>query len=152
MTTRILCVCLGNICRSPMAQGVLERLGREAGLDLEIDSAGLGSWHVGNPPDPRGLTAASMRGYDNSAQRCRQIVEEDFRRFDLIFGMDQSNMERLRRLAPGGARATLRLFHPDGIEIPDPYYGNLEDYDHALDLIEAAGAAIIGELAARRPG
>ncbi|NIP75088.1 MAG: low molecular weight phosphotyrosine protein phosphatase, partial [Xanthomonadales bacterium] len=78
MTTRILVVCLGNICRSPMGQGVIEHRAAEAGLAVEVDSAGLGSWHIGNPPNPRGLKVAAARGYDNSRQRARQVRADDF--------------------------------------------------------------------------
>ncbi|MEM0942492.1 MAG: low molecular weight protein-tyrosine-phosphatase [Pseudomonadota bacterium] len=142
---RILCVCLGNICRSPMAEGALRQKGAEAGLVLEVDSAGTGAYHIGNPPDPRGLAAAAARGYDNGAQRARQVSATDFDRFDLIVAMDRANLESLTRQKPEGARAKLRLFHPDR-EIPDPYYGGPEDYDLALDLVEAAADALISEL------
>jgi len=143
---RILCVCLGNICRSPMAQGAIERRAREAGLELRVDSAGLAAWHIGKPPDPRGLAAAAGRGYDNSGQRARQVEHKDFAEFDLIVGMDGSNVEELVRLAPPDATAVIELFHPDGRDIPDPWYGGPEDYEHALDLVEHAADALIARL------
>ncbi len=149
MTTRILVVCLGNICRSPMGQGAIEKRAAEAGLSLEVDSAGLGAWHVGNPPNPRGLKVASARGYDNAHQRARQVRAADFHDFDLILGMDSDNIAGLERLKPAGARAEIRLFHPSGRDIPDPYYGDLPDYEHALDLIEEAVDGLIATLAAR---
>jgi low molecular weight protein-tyrosine phosphatase len=147
MTTRILVVCLGNICRSPMGQGVIEKRAAEAGLALEVDSAGLGAWHVGNPPNPRGLQVASARGYDNTGQRARQVRVSDFHDFDLILGMDADNIAGLERLRPEGADVEVRLFHPSGQDIPDPYYGGLPDYEHALDLIEAAVDDLVERLA-----
>ena len=146
---RILCVCLGNICRSPMAQGAIEAMARAEGLALEVDSAALGDWHIGNPPDPRGLKAAAARGYDNGAQRARKVRLADFDAFDLILAMDRSNLDALERLRPKGARAEIRLFHPEGREIPDPYQGEQCDYEHALDLIEEAARALVTGLAAR---
>lgn len=143
---RILCVCLGNICRSPMAQGAIERRAAEAGLEIHVDSAGTGAWHIGNPPDPRGLSAASRRGYDNSGQRARQVRPADFAEFDLIVAMDGSNVSELRRQAPPDATARIELFHPDGLDIPDPYHGGPADYEHALDLVERAADALIARL------
>jgi len=158
MTTRIrpriLVVCLGNICRSPMGQGAIEKRAAQAGLAVEVDSAGLGAWHIGNPPNPRGLKVASARGYDNSAQRARQVRPQDFHDFDLILGMDADNIAGLERLrpegSPGSNMAEVRLFHPSGQDIPDPYYGDLPDYEHALDLIEEAVDGLIDGLSADR--
>ncbi len=143
---RILCVCLGNTCRSPMAQGALEVMAREAGLALEIDSAGIGAWFAGKAPDARGLATALKRGYDNSAQRSRQIAAQDFSDFDLILAMDRSNLDALTGLRPAGARAEMRLFHPSGRDIPDPYNGELPDYELALDMIEEAARDLIAGL------
>lgn len=140
---RILCVCLGNICRSPMAEGVIRAKAAIAGIEVEVDSAGTGAYHVGNPPDPRGLKAAAARGYDNSGQRARQVTARDFHEFDLILAMDGSNLADLQGAKPPDARCEIRLFHPAGTEIPDPYYGGPEDYDHALDLIEDAADHLI---------
>ena len=152
--TRILVVCLGNICRSPMGQGVIEKRAAAAGLAVEVDSAGLGSWHIGNPPNPRGLKVATARGYDNSAQRARLVRAQDFHHFDLILGMDSDNIARLNELRPAGAPdcdlAEIRLFHPSGQDIPDPYYGGLPDYEHALDLIEDAVEQLLEEMARDR--
>lgn len=145
---RILCVCLGNICRSPMAEGAVRALAQEAGLAIAVDSAGTGAWHVGNPPDARGLAAAMARGYDNSGQRARQVRGRDFHEFDLIVAMDRSNLGDLERMRPAGARAELRLFHPDGHDIPDPYYGGPEDYERALDMVEHAAGALVASLRA----
>ena len=148
MTSRILVVCLGNICRSPMGQGVLEARAAETGLVLEVDSAGLGLWHVGKPPNRMGQQVSLARGYDTSAQRARQVTPEDFAAFDLILGMDAQNVSDLLRLKPPGASARIALFHPSGRDVPDPYYGGLEDFEHTLDLIEEAAQAIIGNIAA----
>lgn len=144
---RILCVCLGNICRSPMAEGAIRRRAAEAGLDVEVDSAGTGAWHIGNPPDPRGLAAAGARGYDNAAQRARQVRPGDFIRFDLIVGMDAANVADLRKLSPPAGGAEIALFHPDGLDIPDPYHGGPADYERALDMVETAADALIARLA-----
>ena len=142
---RILCVCLGNICRSPMAEGALRQAARDAGLSAEIDSAGTGAWHVGNPPDPRGLAAAARRGYDNSAQRARQVARSDFHEFDLILAMDRANLADLQRLAPDGASAEIGMFDADR-DIPDPYYGGPDGFDAVLDQIEAAAKALVTRL------
>ncbi len=150
MATRILCVCLGNTCRSPMAQGAIEAMAAAAGLAVEVDSAGLGAWHAGNPPDPRGLTTAARRGYDNAAQRSRLIATADFGAFDLFLAMDASNIARLEELRPVGARAEIRLFHPSSRDIPDPYYGGLPGYEYALDLIEEAARSLIDGLSGDR--
>ena len=143
---RILCVCLGNICRSPMAEAAVRRAAEAASLAVEVDSAGTGGWHVGRPPDRRGLAAAVRRGYDNSGQRARQVRPADFADFDLILAMDRSNVEDLVRQAPPGAAARIELFDPEGRDIPDPYYGGPPDYEHALDMIEVAADALIARL------
>ncbi len=142
---RILFVCLGNICRSPMAEGVFHHVAASRGLvpPVEVDSAGTGSWHVGNPPDGRAQAAAAARGVDISAQQARQIHADDFADFDLIIAMDRSNAANLEALAPQGQRTKIRLFldfAPTATtrEVPDPYYGGPEGFDQALDLIEAA--------------
>ena len=143
---RVLCVCLGNICRSPMAQGALERRFAEAGIDAQIDSAGIGAYHIGNPPDPRGIAAASARGYDNSAQRARQVQASDFHAFDLILAMDAANHTNLMSACPTDAGCEIRLFDPQGRDIPDPYYGGPTDYEHALDMIEYAADTLMRSL------
>ena len=142
---RILCVCLGNICRSPMAEGAVRRAAESAGLPVHVDSAGTGAWHAGNPPDARGLAAAARRGYDNSAQRARQITSADFHDFDLILAMDVRNLADLQRAAPPAARARLDLFDP-GRDVPDPYYGGPDGFETVLDQIEAAAGHWITQL------
>jgi protein-tyrosine phosphatase len=133
-----------------MAQGAIETMAAAAGLTVEVDSAGLGAWHAGKPPDRRGLATAAKRGYDNSAQRSRLIDTADFDAFNLILAMDASNLARLHELRPAGSGALIRLFHPSGQDIPDPYYGDLPDYEHALDMIEEAATHLIAELTAMK--
>jgi protein-tyrosine phosphatase len=150
---RLLFVCLGNICRSPMAEGVFRRAAAEEGaLDhFEIDSAGLGDWHVGQAPDDRAQKAARQRGIDISGQSARQISREDFSRFDLLLAMDGSNYDELAELAPRNARHKIRRFldfapHAGTKDVPDPFFGEAEGFDHALDLIEEAARGLLTEL------
>jgi low molecular weight protein-tyrosine phosphatase len=152
-STRILFVCLGNICRSPTAEAVLrDLLAREAPeLSVEIDSAGIGDWHIGEPPDQRALVAARRRGLDMSRLRARQIVSEDFARFDFILAMDRANLSDLWRRAPTQYRERVRLFlefAPDlGIdEVPDPYYGGAAGFEDVLDLAEQAARGLLSHL------
>lgn len=149
----ILFVCLGNICRSPTAEGVARVLAaREAPqLDLVFDSAGTADYHVGNPPDPRSRAAALQRGYDISSLRVRQLESADFRRFDLLLAMDEDNLAAMRRIAPVAERHRARLFlsWPEGRQpasVPDPYYGGPEDFEHVLDLAEAGTRALLAAL------
>jgi protein-tyrosine phosphatase len=143
---------MGNICRSPAAEGVMRRVLAERGLDgaVEVDSAGTTAYHVGEPPDPRMRQAAAERGYP-LAGAARRAVAGDFADFDLVVAMDTSNRDDLERLAPPGARAELRLlsdFLPPGAprDVPDPYYGGEKGFDTVLDLIEAACPAIADHL------
>ncbi len=132
MTHSILCVCLGNICRSPTAEAVL----RARLPGMRIDSAGTGDWHIGKPPYPPAIDAAAARGYDLSTQRARQVTAADFTAFDLILAMDEQNLSDLMRMAPEGTRIDLFRAPVGGGAVPDPYYTG--DFDGALDLIEAA--------------
>ena len=152
--TRVLFVCLGNICRSPTAEGVLRARAAAANVAVAVDSAGTGGWHVGEAPDRRAQAEARKRGYDLSAQRARQAVAPDFRDFDLIFAMDRSNLATLQRLRPADVSAELALFldlAPDQPlrEVPDPYYE--DGFDTVLDLIEEGCDALI-ECLKRRSG
>lgn len=152
---RVLFVCLGNICRSPTAEGVLLHKLREAGLadQVRVDSAGTGDWHVGKAPDARTRVAAQRRGYDLSALRARQVAADDFARFDLILAMDESNLANLGRLRPGDGLAELDLFlrrYELALdEVPDPYYGGEAGFEQVLDLVEQACDALIVEIKGR---
>lgn len=148
-SVRVLFVCLGNICRSPTAEGVFRAQVKKAGLDdrIEIDSAGTGAWHVGNPPDKRATAAAAARGYDLSPLRARQAVSEDFEQFDYVLAMDEDNLHNLKRLKQGG-KASPELFLEaygslSAREVPDPYYGGDEGFELVLDLIEDAGRGLL---------
>jgi protein-tyrosine phosphatase len=147
--TRILFVCLGNICRSPTAEGVMRRLVREEGLEdeIEIDSAGTGGWHVGAPPDARATEAASRRGTTLEGAARRFDPARDFDHFDLILAMDAENRRDLLALAPGDeARAKVRLFLSGERDVPDPYYGGDDGFEEVLDLVEEASRALLLEL------
>ena len=150
---RILFVCLGNICRSPMAEGVFRRVAEEAGMldRFEIDSAGMGDWHKGEAPDHRAQKAAFDRGVDISGQSARKVEPEDFDDFDLVLAMDGSNIDDLYEIAPHAARTKIRRFlsyapHLGVEDVPDPYYGGTAGFDHALDLIEAAAQGLLDAL------
>ncbi len=157
---RLLFVCLGNICRSPTAEGVMRALVREAGMDgrIELDSAGTGGWHVGESPDARATEAAGRRGIalEGSA---RKVRPRDFEEFDLILAMDHSNLRDLQRLAPDEqARQKVRLLREWGragsqsdgdLDVPDPYYGGPGGFDEVLDLVQASCASLLAELRER---
>lgn len=154
---RLLFACLGNICRSPMAEGVFRRVAEDAGQAhlFEIDSAGMGDWHKGQAPDHRAQKAALSRGVDISGQSARKVELEDFEDFDLILAMDGSNISDLNEIAPLAARHKIRRFldfapHLDEDDVPDPYYGGEEGFDRALDLIEAAAKGLLAELTRER--
>jgi protein-tyrosine phosphatase len=150
---RVLFVCLGNICRSPTAEGVFRDRVARAGLAHAIatDSAGTHDYHIGDPPDPRARAAARRRGVDISDLRGRQIARADFEHFHYVLAMDRSNLRNLSRLCPKGAESRLRLFlefAPDGApdEVPDPYYGGAEGFEHVLDLAEAAADGLLAHI------
>lgn len=145
MSSRLLFVCSGNICRSPTAEAVMRRLVKEAGLsgEIEVDSAGTGGWHVGEPPDPRAAAAAGERGLTLSG-RARQIAPDDFAEFDVILAVDDENLHRLRRVMPPGAAGRVRKLAAH--DVPDPYYGGPAGFDHVLDLLEKDCRALLDEL------
>lgn len=143
---RILFVCLGNICRSPAADGIARAMVAERGLDWRIDSAGTGAWHIGNPPDNRMVAAAAARGIDLSPLRARQAEPDDFLRFDHIFAMDENNLADLHDIRPVEATANLSLFLSDA-SVPDPYYGGEDGFEHVLDLISARLENLFDQLA-----
>ena len=149
----VLFVCMGNICRSPTAEGVFRTAVAQVGLAHRIhaDSAGTGDWHVGDPPDRRAIQAARRRGYDLTTLRARQVEIGDFDRFGWILAMDATNLRRLEAMRPGGYEGHLGLFldlapHLGVREVPDPYYGGPEGFERVLDLVESASAALLARL------
>jgi len=148
---RVLFFCMGNICRSPTAEGVMRARLAAAGLDVEVDSAGTHDYHVGSPPDDRTQEHALKRGYDLSSLRARQLEAADFERFDLVLAMDSNNLSRARALCPAEQRHRLKLlmdYAPaeHGRVVPDPYYGGAEDFETVLDLAEIACDGLLAEL------
>lgn len=146
----LLFVCLGNICRSPTAEAVLRHLAAAEAPDLQllIDSAGTGNYHVGQPPDRRAIAAARRRGIDLSDLRARQLVREDFERFDLLLAMDRQNLADMHALALPAQRRQAQLFleaagHTPELEIPDPYEGGPEDFELVLDLATQGAHGLI---------
>lgn len=149
---RVLFVCLGNICRSPSAQGVFQKLlaGSELASLVEVDSAGTADYHVGKPPDRRAIAAASRRGVDISRLSARRVADSDFAEFDLILAADHSNLRELLRRAPAHCAAQIRLFMSyaphDFEEIPDPYYGGDQGFEDVLDMLERASQGLLASL------
>ena len=153
---RVLMVCLGNICRSPTAEAMLRQKVREAGLDdrVEVDSAGTADYHVDSPPDRRATAHGEKRGLKMQHLRGRQVERADFERFDYVLAMDDDNLANLQRLRPAGSRAKVALlmsFAPQARarEVPDPYYGGAEGFEHVLDLTEAAADGFLRSVADR---
>jgi len=150
----ILFVCLGNICRSPLMEGLVRARWPAHAGDARLDSAGLGDWHAGDPQDSRAIAVARENGIDISGQRARQIVVADFRRFDLILCADGSNLAALQRLAPRDARAECALFMdwtgiaPRG-EVPDPYTGGRREFAEVFTLVDRGALALAERLAVR---
>jgi len=150
MRQRILFVCMGNICRSPTAEGVTRTLAERGGVaaGFEFDSAGTHGYHIGKAPDTRASKAAALRGYDLSSLKARQVDSADFVRFDRILAMDRDNLELLRQACPPEYHGKLGLFlefasrHQED-EVPDPYYGGPEGFERVLDLIEDAAQGLL---------
>jgi protein-tyrosine phosphatase len=154
----VLFVCLGNICRSPTAEGVFRKLVGDAGLHelIRIDSAGTAGYHEGHPPDARATAAAAARGFELAGIRARRIAAEDFESFDFILAMDEENLMDLRRAAPDNARAELRLLLEfaagcSETAVPDPYYGGRNGFEQVLDLVTEACAGLLEELRRKLP-
>ena len=150
--SRVLFVCLGNICRSPTAEAVLRRCAAERGVAMSAESAGTHGFNLGQPPDGRARRVAEARGYAFGAKRARAVERADFERFDLLLAMDRQNLADLHRMNPAGAAGRARLlmdFAPvaAGTEVPDPYYGGRSDFEHVLDLIEQGVTGLIDDIA-----
>lgn len=152
----VLFVCLGNICRSPVAEGVFRHHVQEAGLSdaFHIDSAGTGAWHVGQSPDSRMTRTAASNGVDISQQHARQFVAEDLERFDLILAMDKSNLHDILYLDDGDAFGNkVKLFRewdpePGDFQVPDPYYGGDEGFRNVFKMVDRTSSALLGSLKA----
>ena len=152
MTAAVLFVCLGNICRSPTAHGVLLHTlaGRGLADRVQVDSAGTGDWHAGEPPDRRAQRHAALRGYDLSGLRARQVTDEDFQRFTHILAMDRPTLAALEAMRPADFGGELGLFlgcgSRDLLEVPDPYYGGQQGFEEVLDLVEDAADGLLARI------
>jgi protein-tyrosine phosphatase len=146
---KILFVCHGNICRSPLAEGLFARMAREEGLDAEVDSAGIISYHRGELPDPRSIACARDHGLELS-HRSRPVTTDDFHTFNLLIAMDQANVADLKRKAPAGTAGKIRLMRdwdPAGAgEVPDPYFGGAADFEYVWHLCERSMPGLLREL------
>ncbi len=147
---RVLFVCTGNICRSPTAEGVFLKMVGDAGLSgvITVDSAGTHDYHIGNAPDPRTIAAAARRGYDLAPLRARQVKRGDFEEFDLVLAMDQGHRAHLVRQCPPSRATGIRLLmayaaRRTGADVPDPYYGGEQGFEHVLDMIEDASRGLL---------
>ena len=155
---RVLFVCMGNICRSPTAEGVFRKLLAERApeLDVQVDSAGTHAYHIGHPPDVRAQRAAALRGIDLSTQRARRVTEQDFEHFELLLAMDELNRAALLEICPVEYRGRVRLlleFAPQvgRLEVPDPYYGASNGFEYVLDLVEEAAVGVLEHLRSTQP-
>lgn len=150
MTASVLFVCLGNICRSPLADGIFRALARDAGIDVNVDSAGTGDWHVGHAPDHRAQAEAVRRGLDISELRARQVQTDDFWVFDHIIAMDSQNLADLVAMRPRDSTAALSLLldHADvgPCDVPDPYYGGEEGFAETFQLVELGARGLLAKL------
>jgi protein-tyrosine phosphatase len=155
---RVLFVCMGNICRSPTAEGVFRRLVQERApaLDLQIDSAGTHGYHSGQPPDPRACRAAERRGIDLRELRARQVTERDFEHFELVIAMDPQNRDALLAICPESYRSRVKLLlefapHLGRVDVPDPYYGGSTGFEYVLDLVQEASRGLLEHLLRTSP-
>ncbi len=150
----ILFVCLGNICRSPLAEAAFRKAAAEAGLEADTDSAGTAAYHVGSSPDPRSIATASDHGIDISTYRGRQLTEHDFTRFTHIFAMDHQNLRNIKAVAPAGSSVKIALLMDcvkgrEGAAIADPYYDGEDRFDETWEDVDAAAKALVATLAGR---
>jgi protein-tyrosine phosphatase len=152
---KVLFVCLGNICRSPSAEGVFRRVLDNASMtdQVRVDSCGIGSWHVGKAPDKRAMNTAKQRGIDISALRARQLAPDDFDRFDYILAMDHDNLRAIRAMQPadytGHVGLLLDFAGQADAEVPDPYYGGDQGFEEVFDLIQSASHGLLNHLRSR---
>lgn len=155
---RLLMVCLGNICRSPLAEGAVRAHLDHRGLDwVTVDSAGTGGWHAGEPPDPRSIAVAATAGVDIRAQRARKLVQADFQHFDWLLCADRSVLRDVRAVAPAETRERVALLlewagQGAGADIPDPYTGGPEGFRRVWAMVDAAAAGIVTRIASARAG
>ncbi len=155
MTASVLFVCLGNICRSPLAEAALRAEAERIGLDVEVDSAGTGDWHLGYPPDPRAAAVAQRNGIDISHRRARLVTPDDFERFDHVIALDEKNLANLERMRPSGAKAELSLLLDhvpgrSGQPVADPYYGDESHFDVTWHDVTEGAQALARKLKERR--
>ncbi|MEC7491057.1 MAG: low molecular weight protein-tyrosine-phosphatase [Pseudomonadota bacterium] len=150
---RVLFVCTGNICRSPTAAGIFQMLVDNGGLSdqIETDSAGIGSWHSGEAPDPRSMETALRRGIDISAQQARTVRPDDFEQFNLVLAMDLSHFSALKDLCPKPLAARIRMFtdftpRAAGQDVPDPYHGGDYGFERVFDMIETGAKGLLAEI------
>ncbi|MCL1039035.1 low molecular weight phosphotyrosine protein phosphatase [Shewanella submarina] len=153
MTPSVLFVCMGNICRSPTAEAVCRKMATERGVDVRIDSAGTIAYHAGEKPDPRSQAAGEARGYDFSGIRARQVNDADFELFDLILAADNKNLQDLAQRCPSQYQSKLALMlapcEGNETQVPDPYYGGDQGFEHVLDLLEGACGKWLDKLTAK---
>lgn len=155
MGVSVLFVCLGNICRSPLAEGAMRAIAAKRGMDMQVDSAGTGDWHVGQQPDGRAILVADSKGVDISGLAARQVTRDDFERFDHVVAMERGVLARLRNLAPRDCRAEITLFLDHvpgraGEDVVDPYYGDADGFEIAWRDVTAGVEALIEKIADSR--